>query len=84
MISDIAADSDRCQHCGELLHKHFSGHELSPTLRFYDGDIVDAVMSDVWCSNCGYVNDVFWQAWLPTTANMKRLMAEYEGRRRGN
>ena len=76
--SDLEADGTRCPNCGELLHKHYGGHETYPTLRMYDGDIVDALVADVWCSNCGYVNEVFLWAQLPTSANMARLMAECE------
>ena len=50
IISDITADGDRCQRCGRLLHKHYGGYELCPTLRMYDGDIVEVVVADVWCS----------------------------------
>lgn len=81
IISDIAADGDKCSNCGRLLHKHYSGHELYPTLRIYDGDIVDAAVADVWCEHCGYINEIFWWAQLPTTQNMSRMMAEYKGRR---
>lgn len=81
--SDLEADGDRCKNCGQLLRKHYGNHELYPTLRIYDGDIVDARMAEVICKNCGYVNELFWQAWLPTTTNMVSLMAEYEPTRRG-
>ncbi|MFQ5674682.1 MAG: hypothetical protein ACE5PV_24335 [Candidatus Poribacteria bacterium] len=75
IISDIAADGDRCLNCGRLLHKHYGGHELYEILRMYDDDIVDALAVDVRCSTCGYTNEIFLQAWLPTTANMRDLMA---------
>ena len=74
--SDLEADNDKCPSCGNLLLRNFGGYELYPTLRMYDGDIVDAVVADIWCSNCGYVNEVFWMAQLPASANIRRLSNE--------
>ncbi len=61
IISDIAADRDRCQHCGKPLARNYGGHELYETLRIYGGDIVDAFVADVRCSACGHANEIFWQ-----------------------
>lgn len=67
IYSDLEADKDRCQRCGSLLHKYYGGHELYPTLRMYDGDIVYATMVDIRCASCGAVNEIFYIAdMLPT------------------
>jgi len=76
--SDISADGDICKNCGRLLHEHFGGKRTRRTLRYCDDDLCDAVVADVTCGYCGYVNEIFWQAWLPTTPNMRRLIVEYE------
>ena len=81
IIADIAADSTRCPNCGEPLHRNYGGHELYPTLRMYDGDIVDAVVADVTCGYCGYVSEFFLWVQLPTSVNMRRMMAECEDER---
>lgn len=71
--SDLEIDNDRCPNCGELLHKHYGGHELYPTLRMYDGDIVYATMVDVTCRNCGVISTIFYQAdMLPPVSTTRR------------
>lgn len=78
IMSDIESDGDRCKNCGRLLHEHYGGKHTRRTLRFVDDDLCDAVVVDITCANCNAVNEVFWQAWLPTTTNMVSLMAECE------
>ena len=73
MISDIAADSDRCQHCGRLLHKHFGGKHTRELLRLWDDDVVFATIVDITCAWCGAVNEIFYQAdMLPTISAPRR------------
>jgi ribosomal protein S27E len=68
-VSDIAADGDRCQHCGLLLHKHYGGKRTRELLREWDGDIVFATLVDITCGWCGAVNEIFYQAdMLPTVS----------------
>jgi len=78
ILSDISAGGDICQNCGRLLSKHFGGKHTRRTLREYDGDVVYGMMVDIRCRNCGCVSEIFWQAWLPTTPNMRRLIVECE------
>jgi len=73
--SDIEFDETKCKHCGRLLHRHFGGKRTRELLREYDGDVVDAVVADVTCANCGHVNEISWWAQLPTTPHMRNLMA---------
>jgi len=80
MISDMAADGDRCQNCGKLLSRNYGGHELYETLRMYDGDVLDAVVADVTCGYCGCINEILNQAWMSTTPNMRRLITEQQRR----
>jgi phage FluMu protein Com len=75
--SDLEFDGDRCNHCGRLLHKHYGGHELYPTLRFYDGDIVFALMVDIRCGYCGVVNEIFWAADMIPPALIKKGAFKY-------
>ena len=73
IISDIAADGDRCQHCGRLLHKYYGGKHTRELLREYDGDMVFATMVDIRCANCGVVNEIFWAAdMLPPVSTPRR------------
>jgi len=62
IVSDIAADGDRCQHCGRLLHEYFGSKRTRETLRLWDDDVVFATMVDVTCAWCGAVNEIFYQA----------------------
>ena len=74
MISDIAADSDRCQHCGRLLHKHFGGKHTRELLRLWDDDVVFATIVDITCAWCGAVTSIFYQAdMLPAVSTTPRL-----------
>ena len=73
ILSDIAADGDRCQHCGRLLHKHYGGKRTRELLREYDGDIVAATLIEIRCANCGVVNEIFWEAdMLPPVSTPRR------------
>ena len=55
ILSDFAADSNRCQHCGRLLHEHFGGKRTRELLRLWDDDVVIATMVDITCGWCGAV-----------------------------
>ncbi len=73
IISDIAADGDRCQHCGRLLCGNFDGKRTRELLREYDGDVVFATMVDVTCGWCGAVTSIFWAAdMLPPVSTPRR------------
>lgn len=60
--SEIKADSDRCKHCGRLLHEHYNGKHTRQTLREYDDDVWMATMVDVRCGYCGKITPIFYIA----------------------
>ena len=81
MISDIAADNDRCRYCGRPLHRHFGGKRTRRTLREWDGGLVIGTWVDIRCSRCGDVTTIWYQADMLPTANMHRLIAQQRGRK---
>lgn len=62
IISDIKFDSDRCAHCGQLLHQHFAGKRTREVLREYGGSMCIAIIFDVTCTVCGGVTSVDYMA----------------------
>jgi RNase P subunit RPR2 len=67
--SDLEADRTRCKRCGELLAKH---------CRYRQVDICNKQIVELTCLSCGFVDRIFWQAWLTTTSNMQRLILQQD------